>query len=1241
MEISQDGCSVSLGARTVSRKTGLVTGRADLGGNRLESLAARMGKDSLLGGGNGSPLTRIDELDRMPRRFDTLTAEPRLLKAQPWRKSRARFRPQVEPLEQRTMLAVTPGTWQSVATPIPDPGGAQTMMLLSDGSVMVQGGADSASKDWYQLTPDSTGSYVNGSWTQLASSSVERLFAPMAMLTNGDVMLMGGEYSGPTTQETLNNTGEVYDPVANTWTSTATFPQSMFGDDPIETLPNGNVLAGYISGPQTYIYSPSTNTWSQTGTKLRNDQSDEESWVKLPDGSILSYDVFSSAADGVGHAQRYIPSTGQWVDASNGTLPVLSDPPPSGSSGGDDAGAEGYELGPAFLLPNGNAIFFGVNGNTAIYNPTTNLWSAGPAEPQKALTITDDANGDGIVTAGGPMTNLVMADAPGAMMPNGDILVALSPQGSLNSTSGAYDFPAATYMYEFDPVANTFTEVTPTTPDWSNTSSFSMDMLVLPSGQVMVTDENGTIEVYTPNGSPQPSWQPQITSITGNGTTTFQLSGTLLNGISEGADYGDDSQEASNYPILQFTDAAGNVSYARTYNWSSTGVQTGSTVETADFTLPPTFTPGSYTIKVIANGIASPPLVRNFGGPTAADDSASTVENVPVTIDVLANDTANFYAINPASVQIVTAPANGSVQINPANGAVTYTPNPDFVGNDSFQYTVADIHGNVSNVANVSIRVDQPPIAENDLAVTQPGVPVTINVLSNDFSTLNTIVPSTLKIVQQPLDGTAAIVNGQVVYTPLAGYIGGDSFQYTVADNLTHVSNVATVNIRIGDAVSLSGIAYVDANGDGIEDDGEVGIPDATIELTKTDGNYKFSTFALTDATGAYHFAEGSNYVMPAGTYNVKEINPGFYVPGTSTMGTPPAAGPNTNGEFDGITLAPDQEATGYDFGSKGLSAVFAAAYFNRRAFLASTGPKFDGLNLQGGPNWISFDSGVQGTLTALAQFNPALGNVTMALLDSNMNVVATSAVSGGQAELSFNGQSSTPYFLEVTGSNPNVTLNTYASGAPAIAPPTVAQFHNAVIPADVNGDGVVSALDALAIINDLNAGKGGSLASLVGMTSSMVDVNDDGILSALDALTVINDLNSAVAASAAVVGPLVASPDSPAPAVTAPLDPAPALMSPVATSTAGARVDTSSVAFALAVAQTTAQASPVGASAVNAVAAGGPPTGAASNSPSSSASAAGTSTAGPSIAGTARSTVRPASSSQLANLIWTDEEPW
>ena len=82
----------------------------------------------------------------------------------------------------------------------------------------------------------------------------------------------------------------------------------------------------------------------------------------------------------------------------------------------------------------------------------------------------------------------------------------------------------------------------------------------------------------------------------------------MLNGISEGAAYGDDVQMNSNYPVVRLTDAAGNVHFARTFNWSSTGVMTGTTLETTEFRLPPGLAAGMYSLVVVANGNSSDPV---------------------------------------------------------------------------------------------------------------------------------------------------------------------------------------------------------------------------------------------------------------------------------------------------------------------------------------------------------------------------------------------------------------------------------------------------------------------------------------------------------------------------------------------------------------------------------------------------------------------------------------------------------
>jgi len=114
--------------------------------------------------------------------------------------------------------------------------------------------------------------------------------------------------------------------------------------------------------------------------------------------------------------------------------------------------------------------------------------------------------------------------------------------------------------------------------------------------------------VYRPTGAPIAAGKPTIISVTQNGDGSFHLVGTLLNGISEGATYGDDFQMNSNYPLVRLNEAGGNVYYARTYNWSSTGVMTGSTPVSTEFRLPASLPPGTYTLEVVANGFASDPI---------------------------------------------------------------------------------------------------------------------------------------------------------------------------------------------------------------------------------------------------------------------------------------------------------------------------------------------------------------------------------------------------------------------------------------------------------------------------------------------------------------------------------------------------------------------------------------------------------------------------------------------------------
>lgn len=100
--------------------------------------------------------------------------------------------------------------------------------------------------------------------------------------------------------------------------------------------------------------------------------------------------------------------------------------------------------------------------------------------------------------------------------------------------------------------------------------------------------------------------------------------GSCAQGCSSGAAYRDDAQMDSNFPIVTFTDGGGNVSCGTTYNWSITSVQTGGRMVTTEVTIPSNVfnAPGTFALRVIANGISSDPVT--FYGPVWVDFNYSS-----------------------------------------------------------------------------------------------------------------------------------------------------------------------------------------------------------------------------------------------------------------------------------------------------------------------------------------------------------------------------------------------------------------------------------------------------------------------------------------------------------------------------------------------------------------------------------------------------------------------------------------
>jgi len=442
------------------------------------------------------------------------------------------------------------------------PDGAGIGFQLTDGTVLYQG---NRCTDWWKLTPDITGSYVKGTWSQVASlpSDYAPLYFASAVLADGRLVISGGEYSGCGAQFALTNQSAIYDPAANTWTMVAP-PTGWYdiGDSPSVVLPNGKYLVGRKTNKNMAELDPTTLTWKKVKETGKSDFNAEEGWTLMPDGTILTYDVKNAP-----NSELYTPSTKTWVSAGS-TVVDLHSPPAEGCLHYGDHGQYTYcppgEVGPGVLRPDGTVFATGSYtatggaGHTAIYTPGANggigTWAAGPDFPN------DDNAGDSFA----------------ALLPNGNVLV-LGNSGTL---------------YEFDG-----TKLTSEAVDYGS-------LMDLPTGEVLV----GGSAVYTSKGTYQKSWAPKITSYPTTVTrgSTYKISGKQFNGLSQAAAFGDEFQTATNYPLVRITNqATGHVFYAKTHDHSTMGVATGKKTVSTNFDVPAGMETGASSLVVVANGIPS------------------------------------------------------------------------------------------------------------------------------------------------------------------------------------------------------------------------------------------------------------------------------------------------------------------------------------------------------------------------------------------------------------------------------------------------------------------------------------------------------------------------------------------------------------------------------------------------------------------------------------------------------------
>jgi hypothetical protein len=460
-------------------------------------------------------------------------------------------------------LLVLPGIasaqkWQPLKNQPSFPVGAT--LLLTDGTVLLHEEQDTSAQKWYKLTPDKTGSYVNGTIKPIASlpSGYAPWFFSSAVLVDGRVIVEGGEYNN--TSLAWTNLGAIYDPLTDKWTAMKPPPSwANIGDAQSVILSNGTYMQANSLNTQQATLNAKTLAWTNLTATGKVDRFDEEGWTLLPNGKVLTVD-----AEHAPNSEIFDPKTKKWTSAGT-TVVRLEDP-------------NTEEIGPAVLRPDGTVFATGANshgaGHTAIYNWKTGKWAAGPDFPNA----------------------LNCSDAPAALEVNGNVVVMTSP-GSGNTVGAVF----------FEWNGTKLTEISGP-PNGPSDASFYGRFLELPSGQLLFSDLSNDVEVFTPKGGFKPAWRPTVTSAptTISGGQSYVIKGTQFNGFSLGGAYGDDFQDATNYPLVRITNnATKHVVYARTHDHSSMAVATFKKPVSTHFDVPAGIETGASTLQVVANGIPS------------------------------------------------------------------------------------------------------------------------------------------------------------------------------------------------------------------------------------------------------------------------------------------------------------------------------------------------------------------------------------------------------------------------------------------------------------------------------------------------------------------------------------------------------------------------------------------------------------------------------------------------------------
>jgi CshA-type fibril repeat protein/VCBS repeat-containing protein len=346
------------------------------------------------------------------------------------------------------------------------------------------------------------------------------------------------------------------------------------------------------------------------------------------------------------------------------------------------------------------------------------------------------------------------------------------------------------------------------------------------------------------------------------------------------------------------------------YTYTPTGTYVG----------PDSFT---YTETDAFGGTSAPATVSisvtQPAAPVGTADAGATVAGTPYDgSSVLSNDsgTGTLTAVKASD------PVHGTVTID-TDGTYLYTPAAGFSGDDSFTYVIHDAYGNVSSPVTVSMVVT-PKAVDDAASVVADGSLNGTSVLANDLGT--GLTPTLGTGVSH---GTLTLQSdGTYTYVPTPGYVGADSFTYTVTDAAGRTSAPATVTLTVQQPAAPVGVADSGSTTAGTplhQTTSVLGNDSGTGTLTAVKDTDPANGSVTVNADGTYTYTPDNGFSgTDSFTYDIHDSFGNVSSPVTVTITVVPVAVDDSATVVAGTTLS-GTSVLGNDLGD-GLTASLGTA---------------------------------------------------------------------------------------------------------------------------------------------------------------------------------------------------------------------------------------------------------------------------------------------------------------------------